>query len=286
MGWWREGGETEIILGDEPFDHSIRLLRDVSASYQQEIGRRPTLAEFLRNLEDALRLTAHEHLHDFDETEVRQLSAKTVKRKKRQDFSVGDYFAIPLMNGHYGFGRIIWKGFAYLISVLDVVSDRIKTARELTGVRPLFHVHVTSEAWDDWKWKVLGSDGTDVSPDAALPPFQMGDDVSGWRISTGKLTRSATAREAAKFERAEIYPPKRVAWRIEAAKGLVGPQDLRQMISKGEGLSRSGQHEQAASEFGLAAQYAQWLPDKSAGRELRAQALNLLRQASAGLGHP
>ncbi|MBC7932342.1 MAG: hypothetical protein H7Z38_17435 [Rubrivivax sp.] len=58
------------------------------------------------------------------------------------------------------------------------------------------------------------------------------------------------------------------------------------MISKGENLSRAGQHEQAAAEFGLAAQYAQWLPDKSAGRELREQALNLLRQASAGLRYP
>ena len=285
MGWWREDGETEMTLGDDPFNLSIQFLRDVSASYSDGVGRKPKLAELIRNLEDALRFTAHEHLDDFGELEVKQLSAKTAKRKKRQDYSVWDYFAIPLGSGDYAFGRIIWKGFAHLISVLDVVSDRIKSARELGDAGALFHVFVTPEAWADWRWKVLGGGGATPS-DAALPSFQAGDDISGWRIITGDETRGATAQEAANLERAEIYPPERVAWRVEAAKGLIGPEDLLRMISKGENLSRSGQHEQAAAEFGLAAQYAQWLPDKSAGRELREQALNLLRQASAGLRYP
>jgi hypothetical protein len=284
MGWWKEDGETEIVLGDEPFNLSIQLLRDISAVYSTDVGRKPRLAELLRNFEDALRFTAHEYLHDFDETEVRQLSAKTAKRKKRQEFSVGDYFALPLTNGQYGFGRIIWKGFAHLIAVLDLVSDRIKSPRELAGVSPLFHVYVTPDAWEDWSWKVLGGDGSGVPTESALPSFQMGDDVSGWRISTGNATRSTTAEEAAQFERAEIYPPKRVAWRLEATKGLVNAEDVRQRIAKGEALARSGRSNEAASEFGLAMQYAQWLPDQSVGRGLREQALSLLRRASSGMG--
>jgi hypothetical protein len=287
MGWWKEQEEPEIILGDEPFDLTRNLLRDVAGLYQEEFGRKPTLAEFLRTLEVELGGSAHEFFSDCADQDIKKLTVKTAKRKTRQEFAVGDYFAIPVQDKVYAFGRILFKGAGYLISVFDTLAETLKRPNELSDLKPLLQVYVTPDAWENWRWRILGGHEGYTTQGFTHPCFKMGDDLVGWRINCGPGTeRPATAAEVAELERAELWPPERVGWRIAAEKGLVGIEDVQKMLARGQELYESGQYQEATKELGMAFQYAQWIRGNVKPDLLREQALHWLRLANNKLGYP
>jgi hypothetical protein len=114
MGWWTARSDLEIVVGDDSYLHSVDFLKRHSDLYQEDLGRKPTLAEVLHGLQEALLYNGHQLLKDCAELDVKQVTAKTARRQKRQPFALGDYFAIPLRNGHHGFGRILWKSWGHL----------------------------------------------------------------------------------------------------------------------------------------------------------------------------
>jgi Immunity protein 26 len=285
MGWWKAQSDPEIMVGDDPYMESVNFLKRVSDVYQADLKRKPTLAELLRNLEDALRYNAHKLLKDNEELEIKQLAAKTSKRKKRQEFAPGDYFSIPLKNGQNGFGRILWKDWGHLIHVFDVTSDTIKPPNELADSKVLFSVFVSPEAWEDWRWRILGgSEG--YNPDKSkLPSFSMGDEVTGWRIKTGDNVRSASSEEVRGLENTQLWPPERVAWRIEAMKGIVTPKDVMEIFTRGENLYKQEKYKEASEELGLASQYAKWIPNNKEVAALGEKALKLLQESLTKMGY-
>jgi hypothetical protein len=288
MGWWKEQEEPEMILGDEPFDLTRRLLRDIAQLYQEEFGRQPTLAEFLRTLEVELGGSAHEFFSDCADQDIKKLTVKTAKRKKRQEFEVGDYFAIPVQDKVYAFGRLLADGpFGFLIVVLDQLDEMLKRPGELAEEKPLFYLYVTPDAWENWRWRILGGHEGYSAQGFKHPCFKMGDDQVGWRINCGPGTeRPATTAEVAELERAELWPPERVGWRIAAEKGLVGIEDIQKMLARGQELYESGQYLEASKELGRAFQYAQWIRGNVKPDLLREQALHWLRLANNKLGYP
>ncbi|HEY7180066.1 MAG TPA: Imm26 family immunity protein [Blastocatellia bacterium] len=285
MGWWKSQSDPEIIVGDDPYIASVDFLKKVSDLYQADLKRKPTLAELLSNLEDALRYNAHLLLKDCEELEIKQLAVKTAKRKKRQEFAPGDYFSIPLKNGQNGFGRILWKDLGHLIAVFDVVSETVKHPAELADSKVLFSVFVSSEAWEEWHWRILGGrEGYNLDK-SKLPSFGMGDEVTGWRIKTGDGVRSASAEEVKGLEGTELWPPERVAWRIEAMKGIVTARDVMEMFTRGEDLYKQGKYKEASGEFGLASQYAKWIPNNKEVAVLGEKALKLVRECLIKMGY-
>jgi hypothetical protein len=55
MGWWtiKQTGQ-ELIQGDEPYDILMDALEQLSREYEEEWGRKPTLAELVYALETVL----------------------------------------------------------------------------------------------------------------------------------------------------------------------------------------------------------------------------------------
>lgn len=278
MGWWEDTENPEVVLGDEPFDLARRLLAETSRAYREGTGRKPTLGEFLRNVEDALRTSAHDYLSDCGDVEVGKLSAKTAKRKKRQEFEVGDLFSFPLPDGTSTYGRILLKdSMGYLVSILDVVGDAFRRPGELAGAPELLSLYVTPVAWENWQWRILGGHEEYSTDGLVHPCFKMGNDNVGWRKRCGPEERPATASEVANLEQLELWPPVRVEWRVAAERGLVGVEDVQRMLAKGHELAAAGEHTDAATEFGMAMQYAQWVRGNVSTELLREQALQGLR---------
>jgi len=285
MGWWKAQNDPEIIVGDDPYIESVNYLKRVSDLYQSDLKRKPTLAEFLSNLEDALRYNAHHLLKDCEELEIKQLTVKTSKRKKRQEFAVGDYFSIPLKNGQNGFGRILWKDWGHLIAVFDALSETMKLPSELADSKTLFSVFVSPEAWEEWRWRILGGSEGYKLDKSKLPSFRMGDEVSGWRIQTGDSVRSVSIEEVRNLEGAELWPPERVAWRIEAMKGIVTAKDVTEIFMRGENLYKQENYKDASKEFGLASQYAKWIPNNKEVAALGEKALKLVKECLTKMGY-
>ena len=51
MGWWNEIAKGDkLALGDEPIDLLSEAIAAFSRSYQEDVGRKPTLEEFRRTL--------------------------------------------------------------------------------------------------------------------------------------------------------------------------------------------------------------------------------------------
>jgi hypothetical protein len=153
----------------------------------------------------------------------------------------------------------------------------MKHPRELEAAEILFSGFVSPEGWEECTWRVLGGHD-DFDPSTAKhTSFCMGDEVTGWRISTGGSTRPATAEEVRDLERAQLWPPERIAWRIEAVKGIVTTEDVAAMLARGQSLHKAGSYAQASTEVGLAAQYAQWIVPRSAElTALRDDAMRIL----------
>lgn len=160
MGWWseNEGGE-ELLLGDGPFDIAGDAFEQIAREYQEDWGRKPTLAEMLRTLERVLAAVSHLHLQDGGEKEIVSLTAKTRKRKV-QSYQVGDFFAIPI-DDLYAFGRVLSDAAAsdigYLIGIYDRVSSRLLWPKQLQGAEFMWPPFYCGDfALIEGRWKVIG----------------------------------------------------------------------------------------------------------------------------------
>lgn len=286
MAWWKVRKEPEIMVGDDSYLHAVDFLKRLSELYQEDLGRQPALAEVLYGLQEALLYNAHELLKDCAELDVKELIAKTTKRKKRQPFALGDYFAIPLRNGEHGFGRILWQSWGHLIAVFDVTAKTMKHPRKLENAKVLFSVFVSPEAWEEWRWRILGGKEGYKLDKSKLPSFGMGDEISGWRITTAGKERSASEKEVSGLESAQLWPPERIAWRIEALKGIVTAKDVVAMLARGKKLHKAGNYKAASAEAGLAAQYAKWIvPGSAELTSLRDEGLRIVNDCIKRLGY-
>jgi len=138
MGWWTvDSSRGELYVGDEPLDFVGDLLKNLARVYVEDLGRKPKLDEVCKLLELGLS-TADDYLNDAGSIEVTAIQARTKKRRKRQPFEIGDFFAVPLASDprRNGFGRIVGDHWNYgvLIVLFKASSDRLPTPGELIDV--------------------------------------------------------------------------------------------------------------------------------------------------------
>ena len=227
MGWWQMESHTtsELVLGDEPLDIAHDMLAKISQAYQEDVGRKPHLEEVLKTLEISLVIMADRYFLGAEEKELVEIRARTRKRKKKQHFAIGDYFAVPLGPERYGFGRIIddHPENGILIVLLDVLSDRILQPQELRDKLQLFPPIFggMEEAWTEWRWKVIK--GSPIQP-GEYPPqkFKIRPGLPGevWRIWDGERYYRATEEEVMGLEKLALYPPESVEKRMRKALGI------------------------------------------------------------------
>jgi hypothetical protein len=107
MGWFQT--EDGLTLGDAPLDVLHAAVRELAGAYQEAVDRPPTLAEVERLVRVVLAGCTPEHVQDLVGKEVSAVTIKTKKAATKHKWAVGDAFAVPLPDGTFGFGRVVWR---------------------------------------------------------------------------------------------------------------------------------------------------------------------------------
>ena len=216
MGWRNVGGEkSEILVGDGGFDAVEEMLREITDEYEGELGRRPTLQEVLMTIEMVLKGVGDQHMSGLEELEVVEVKVKTKPRAKKQRFQVGDFFAVPLETGGFGFGRVLQVSGGTIFGFYDFSSDKMVPSSKFAQKPYLFIIMGTDEGIESWRWKVVGTTAL-RSGEFTLPDFWVRDSIDPTKAqiySRGQY-RKATLAEASRLEIFAIWPTAEVEKRL------------------------------------------------------------------------
>jgi len=216
MGWRNVSNKgTEVLVGDGGFDAVDDMLRAMTSEYEKELGRKPSLEEVLMTIEMVLKAFGDQHINGLDELEIVEVKAKTKQRPKKQRCQEGDFFAVPLGTGRFGYGRVLRLEGGTIHGFYDFVSDTIQLPTRFADKPFLFIIMGTAEGLESWRWKVVG--GAPLRPgEFTMPDFWVRDgaDPTKARIYSHGKYRNATPAEASHLELFAIWPPEGVEERL------------------------------------------------------------------------
>lgn len=190
MGWWTESTEgAELLIGDEPVDAASAVIDEIATAYIEDVKRRPTPDELARTLELALLSRVDSLLDGCEEKQLQSVKIKLRKRSKTQIMAAGDYFAVPLPSGGYGFGRIRRRFLRTVVlgDFLAIRSDKKLSAVELARAPVLFEALFGYARLAGWQWQILGN--LPISePESPLPErLELEEHARRLRVSYGPL---------------------------------------------------------------------------------------------------
>jgi hypothetical protein len=193
MGWWKV--DEKIELGDGPLDIAGDLLGQIAQEYIDDLGRKPTLAEMVRILEEGLRNEAETCCEDGERLSF-SITFKTKPRPKKQSIRVGDIFAVPLPNNMYGFGYVTPQDlFVEFFLLCSTKIPSLEYFRDAERFRPRFMISMDAVRSREWKIvRYLPFENADSYP---LQQFLMGVKVTcGNQSSNGFIDVSSESRPA------------------------------------------------------------------------------------------
>ena len=157
MGWFHAGesGE-ELIIGDGTLDAVDDMIHTVCKEYQEDLNRKPSLNEMIKSIEITLIASADRFFSGCEELEITEIKAKTKRRKKKQSYQDGDFFAIPLSNKKFAFGRVL-DAPNFTFGFLDLISTRIVPPPKLQGYSYRCIIICAEDGISSWRWKVIGN---------------------------------------------------------------------------------------------------------------------------------
>lgn len=147
------------------------MLAVVAGACEEELGRKPKLAELMATLGSVLYRDAEQYTSDCEERLVVEVKAKTKKRPRKQEPQVGDVFVIKLRRNDLAFGRVTpidgWFEF------FEQRRRSVPRVSELKGDRRVYiDSRVFSHGFTDGTWRIVGN-----------MPFKKGE----WRPSRFKI---------------------------------------------------------------------------------------------------
>ncbi|MHB0998332.1 MAG: hypothetical protein ACYC27_03720 [Armatimonadota bacterium] len=157
MGWWEH--EESVLVGDGPLDILDKALQQIADDYKEDAERNPTVKELAKTLEIAIKARQDILFGELKSMEVSDVTIKMKKIPKKQSYQIGDYIAVPLRSGGYGYARIMdeFGSIGMLFLLLNIYSEEIlpaETVRKATAFHELLSVRKNVE---NGKYRVLGS---------------------------------------------------------------------------------------------------------------------------------
>lgn len=215
MSWFNisESGE-EILIGDETIDVVSDMLFQFSKEYQSDLERKPTLNELAKTIRIVLDIYADKYLNGCDEIEIVDVKIITKKRRKKQAYQDGDFFAIPLPDDKYAFGRIL-DSANNTYGFYNIISEKIEPISKLKQLPYVFIILCADDGITSWRWKIIGheklAEGEYIEPDFWVRDAL--DETKAQIYSKGQF-RKATVEEAKNLEIFKIWTPELVEERI------------------------------------------------------------------------
>ncbi|OIK10670.1 Imm26 family immunity protein [Bacillus sp. MUM 13] len=112
-----------------------------------------TILEIALVINDLANVTLSEE--EINNTKNQLLSHKIPKKQK---WKVGDIFQIPLENGTYAFGQVVWKSYTQPVcGLFDINKTNVPTLEEIMNYPFISVLSLTPSSLDNHRWKVLGN---------------------------------------------------------------------------------------------------------------------------------
>ncbi len=215
MGWINiSESDKEIIIGDETIDIVSEMLFDFSKEYQDDLDRKPTLDELANTIKIVLNAMGDKYLDGCDEIEISDVKISTKKRRKKQVYQDGDFFAIPLPNGRYAFGRVL-DSANNTYGFYNIISNKIEPISKLKQIPYVFVLLCADDGITSWQWKIIGNIKL-AEGEYEEPSFWVRDalDETKAQIYSKGQFRKATLDEVKHLEVFKIWTPELVEERI------------------------------------------------------------------------
>ena len=208
MGWWTATDAPGVEIGDAVLDEARRFLRSVSGSYEEDLKRKPSVAELEYLLTLAFSVNADSDvLSDFDELRVQKVSIKTGKRPKRVKPAVGDIFSFKVADELYAFGRLVSELRAGTIAEIfkytstQPIFDPSRATEWL--IKPvLLNSFILLDQKSEGEWDIISKDPDFKPGDRFKDIFFSWKDYKNEHKLEGVFERGVTADEAT----AQKYP--------------------------------------------------------------------------------
>lgn len=183
MGWWEvESLDKKLIVGDEPIDLAYEMLNRIRDSYQEDVNRKPLLAELIKVIEMVLQFHLEEYVADYEDQVVVKLQLKTKKKPKQQAYEAGSVFAVPLEGFGFGFGKVLQVlPSKIFVGFFGIYSEHLLTLQELKKYPYVLEIFCGDFGLTGWEWKVIGYSPLEPA-DAEIPDFYWIDPIDADHI--------------------------------------------------------------------------------------------------------
>jgi hypothetical protein len=207
MGWWSIRKDTREVymgpptddvelldMGDTPLDAIDSAIKKIIKAYKRDLKRKPTLDELVQLLDWSIRAHEEDLFDDMEERELDSVVIKLRQRPKRPRPKAGDYFAIPLPSGGYGYGRVmkVIMRTGLWMRLLDIRSKTLLSVNELHNKRVLIDLNANISKIESTEWPIIGHTPLSDEEQKALAnePFWITyytaesiENVAEWKLS-------------------------------------------------------------------------------------------------------
>ncbi len=165
MGWWEdEYHGKSVLIGDGPLDVLDQTFKRIAREYKRDDRRTPTVEEVAKTLEIAIKVGSDILFGELDDQEISEVVIKLKKRPKRPNYGIGDYVAMPLPCGGFGFAKIkdIVGKIGLLVDLLELYSKEPVSLGKLKGKPVLYEELSDKTSIEDRSWHVIHTDKAPV----------------------------------------------------------------------------------------------------------------------------
>lgn len=157
MGWWEQ--EEGVLVGDGPLDILDKALQQIADEYKEDAERNPTTKELTTTPKIAIKARQDILFGELNGMEVSDVVIKMKKIPKKQSYQIGDYIAVPLRSGGYGYARIMdeFGSIGMLFLLLDIYSEEILPVETVSKAGIIRELLSQKLSVDNGKYRVLGS---------------------------------------------------------------------------------------------------------------------------------
>ncbi|WP_137791957.1 Imm26 family immunity protein [Bacillus sp. E(2018)] len=115
-------------------------------------------------------------------------------RPKKQKWKVGDIFQIPLENGTYAFGQVVWKNSTQPVcGLFDINKTEVSTSEKIINNSLISILSLTPNLLDNHRWKVLGNMNVRIQLEDVPGEFNGTDCIGAMSFTSGILEDLANA---------------------------------------------------------------------------------------------
>jgi len=154
---------------------------------------RTTIAELILEIAIIINELANVNLSN-EEIGITKNQLLSHKRPKKQKWKVGDIFQVPLENGKYTFGQVVWQSYNNPVcGLFDFSETEVPTLEEIISFPFISILSLTPNSLDNHRWKVLGNMNVSVQKKDVPKKFNGTDCIGAVSFTSGTLEDLANA---------------------------------------------------------------------------------------------